>query len=77
MDPQRPAVTHGPFPVAPDDVPVAAVRALKRTMIRHGQPVDDDLARLLVAMVIAPLGPRAASPGEPQAGLGVEVRPGR
>lgn len=45
----------GVFPVDPADVPVDAVRALKRTMIRHGQPVDDDLARLLVAMVIAAL----------------------
>jgi hypothetical protein len=49
MDAQRPAVTHGPFPVDPADVPVNAVRYVQRTMVRHGQPVDRELAQLLVA----------------------------
>lgn len=47
--------SHSPFPVAPADVPVAAVRALQRTMLRHGDPVDEETARLYVAMVIAAL----------------------
>lgn len=46
-----------PFPVAPEDVPDAAVRAVKRTLLRNGpcDPMDDELARLVVAVVIASL----------------------
>jgi hypothetical protein len=51
---------HNPFPVPPADVPVGAVRAVKRTLLRSGHPgiedpMDDDLARLIVAVVIAAL----------------------
>jgi len=51
---------RNPFPVAPADVPVAAVRAVKRTLLRNDHPgiedpMDDDLARLVVAVVIAAL----------------------
>jgi len=46
-----------PFPVDPADVPENAVRYVKRTMLRYPDrdPLDDDLARLLVAGVIAVL----------------------
>jgi len=49
-----------PFPVAPADVPAAAVRAVKRTLLRNDHPgiedpMDDELARLVVAVVIAAL----------------------
>lgn len=46
-----------PFPVDPADVPAEAVRYVKRTMLRYPDrdPLDDDLARLLVAGVIAVL----------------------
>lgn len=46
-----------PFPVDPVDVPKRAVDYVKRTMVRHpgADPLDDDLARLLVAGVIAVL----------------------
>ncbi len=46
-----------PFPVDPADVPEDAVRVVKRTILRHADrgPLDDDLARLLVAGVIAVL----------------------
>jgi hypothetical protein len=49
-----------PFPVAPADVPAAAVRAVKRTLLRSEHPgvedpMDDELARLVVAVVIAAL----------------------
>lgn len=50
------------FPVSPEDVPEAAVRVVKRTLLRHplpDDPMDDELARLLVAMVIAVLVDRA------------------
>jgi hypothetical protein len=45
------------FPVAPEDVPGEAVNAVKRTLLRHADrgPLDDDLARLVVAAVIAML----------------------
>jgi hypothetical protein len=63
-DRQEPADRDGkarnPFPVAPADVPVAAVRAVKRTLLRSDHPgiedpMDDELARLVVAVVIAAL----------------------
>ena len=46
--------------MAPADVPAGAVRAVKRTLLRSGHPgiedpMDDDLARLIVAVVIAAL----------------------
>jgi hypothetical protein len=46
--------------VAPADVPASAVRAVKRTLLRSGHPgiqdpMDDELARLVVAVVIAAL----------------------
>jgi hypothetical protein len=45
------------FPVAPEDVPEDAVLAVKNTLFRHldRDPRDDDLARLVVAAVIAML----------------------
>ena len=51
---------RNPFPVAPADVPVAAVRAVKRTLLRNDHPgiedpMDDELARVIVAVVIAAL----------------------
>ena len=58
---RRGTEAHNPFPVAPADVPAAAVRAVKRTLLRSGHPgiedpMDDDLARLIVAeLVIAAL----------------------
>lgn len=55
---------HSPFPVAPDDVPPEAVRVLRRTLLRHpgrDPAEDDDLARLLVAMVIAVLAKDSAA----------------
>ena len=60
MDPQRPAVTHGPFPVDPADVPRHAVCVMKRTLLRHADriaedPMDDEIARLIVAKLIAAL----------------------
>jgi hypothetical protein len=49
------APAHRPFPVDPADVPGDAVRYVKRTIFRHAdhEPYDDDLARLIVAGVIA------------------------
>jgi hypothetical protein len=46
-----------PFPVDPADVPAGAVRYVKRTILRHADrwPLDDDVARLIVAGVIAVL----------------------
>jgi hypothetical protein len=43
------------IPVDPDDVPEDAVRYVRRTMLRHSdrEPLDDDLARMIVAGVIA------------------------
>ncbi len=70
-DRQEPANRDGqagsPFPVAPADVPVAAVRAVKRTLLRSDHPgiedpMDDELARLVVAVVIAALH-TGATPG--------------
>jgi hypothetical protein len=51
---------RNPFPVAPADVPAAAVSAVKRTLLRNDHPgiedpMDDELARLVVAVVIAAL----------------------
>lgn len=51
---------RSPFPVAPADVPLRAVRAVKRTLLRSvhpgiGDPMDDELARLVVAVTIAAL----------------------
>jgi hypothetical protein len=60
VPPRREIEAHNPFPVAPADVPTGAVRAVKRTLLRSGHPgiedpMDDDLARLIVAVVIAAL----------------------
>jgi hypothetical protein len=57
---------RNPFPVAPADVPVAAVQAVKRTLLRNDHrgiedPMDDELARLVVAVVIAALHSGGAS----------------
>jgi hypothetical protein len=51
---------RNPFPVAPADVPAVAVSAVKRTLLRNDHsgiedPLDDELARLVVAVVIAAL----------------------
>jgi len=47
------------LPVAPEDVPEDAVRAVKRTLLRQRpgveDPFDDETARLVVAVVIAVL----------------------
>lgn len=53
-----------PFPVDPADVPDDAVRVVKRTILRHADrgPYDDDLARLIVAGVIAILSEPEADP---------------
>jgi len=60
VPPRREAGAHDPFPVAPADVPPGAVRAVKRTLLRSGHlgiedTADDELARLIVAVVIAAL----------------------
>ena len=60
VPPHRETGAHNPFPVAPDEVPADAVRAVKRTLLRSGHPgiedpMDDELARLIVAVVIAAL----------------------
>ena len=57
---RRETEAHNPLPVAPADVPASAVRAVKRTLLRSGHPgiedpMDDELARLVVAVVIAAL----------------------
>lgn len=51
------APARSPFPVDPADVPDDAVRYVKRTIFRHQDhdALDDDLARLLVAGIIAVL----------------------
>jgi hypothetical protein len=53
-----------PFPVDPEDVPPDAVLVVKRTILRHADrgPYDDDLARLIVAGVIAILSEPDADP---------------
>ena len=66
VPPRRETDAHNPFPVAPADVPAGAVRAVKRTLLRSGHsgiedPMDDDLARLIVAVVIAALYDDAAT----------------
>lgn len=50
-----------PFPVAPADVPPDAVRFVKRTLLRNSSstPFDDELARIIVAGVIAVLAGQA------------------
>lgn len=57
MDSRRGSGLGVPLPVDPADVPPEAVRAVKRTLLRNGtgDPMDDDLARLVVAVVIASL----------------------
>lgn len=75
MDPRR-VSGHSPFPVEPADVPSAAVRAVKRTLLRHPDPavedpMDDGLARLIVAVVIAAL----SEPEAPDAGVSAEMKP--
>jgi hypothetical protein len=50
------AAPVGVFPVDPADVPPEAVRAVRRTLLRHEPDgEDEDLARLIVAVVIAAL----------------------
>lgn len=46
---------QAPFPVDPADVPPEAVRYVRRTILRHAgrEPMDDYLARVIVAGVIA------------------------
>lgn len=53
-----------PFPVDPADVPGDAVRVVKRTILRHADrgPMDDYLARMIVAGVIAILAEPEADP---------------
>lgn len=42
-----------PFPVSPEDVPEGAWRAVMRTLLRgSGDPMDEDVARRVVAVVI-------------------------
>ena len=59
--PRRSIEDDSAFPVDPADVPETAVRAVKRTLLRHAgddlveDPFDDDLARLIVAVVYADL----------------------
>lgn len=62
-----------PFPVDPSDVPADAVRVVKRTLLRHSpvDPMDDDLARLLVAMMIAVLSEPSADPGTVETAAGI------
>jgi hypothetical protein len=60
LPPRRETETYNPLPVAPADVPASAVRAVKRMLLRSGHPgiedpMDDELARLVVAVVIAAL----------------------
>jgi hypothetical protein len=60
VDAQRHSGSYCPFPVDPADVPPDAIRAVKRTLLRSthpgvDDPMDDDLARLVVAVVIAAL----------------------
>jgi hypothetical protein len=52
-----PVAAQAPFPVDPADVPEEAVRYVRRTILRHSarDPLDDDLARVIVAGVIAVL----------------------
>ena len=59
-DPRPMLASVEPFPVDPADVPADAVRAVRRTLLRNSQDGDDEeLARLVVAVVIAAL----AKPG--------------
>lgn len=62
-----------PFPVDPADVPDDAVRVVKRTILRHADrgPLDDDLARLIVAGVIAILSEPDADPETVELGAAV------
>lgn len=52
-----------PFPIDPADVPAGLVLALKRTLLRNSppDPMDDDLARLLAAVVFAWLADNGAA----------------
>ena len=76
MSPPAPIVSlvapgpHRPFPVDPDDVPV---RVVKRTVLRHADrdPMDDYLARLIVAGVIAILAEPGADPETVELGAAV------
>jgi hypothetical protein len=60
------------FPVDPADVE-DAVRVVKYTILRHADrgPLDDDLARMIVAGVIAILSEPAADPGTVEAAAAV------
>lgn len=51
------ALRAAPFPVDPADVPPEAVAYVKRTILRHADrwPLDDYVARVIVAGVIAVL----------------------
>jgi hypothetical protein len=52
------------IPVDPAGVPDDAVRYVRRVMLRHSdrEPLDDDLARMIVAGVIAILAEPEADP---------------
>lgn len=60
MDAQPVPASHSPFPVDPADVSCYTVRVMKRTLLRHADriaadPMDDEIARLIVARLIAAL----------------------
>lgn len=60
------------FPVDLAAVPAEAVRVVRRTLLRHSpvDPMDEDLARLLVALLIGVLSePQGAGTVEAAAGL--------
>lgn len=66
--PRYPAAV-GVFPVDPADVPPAAVRAVRRTLLRHPRDgCEDELARYIVALVIAALA-EPDSPGNAEQSL--------
>ena len=62
-----------PFPVQPDEVPDDAVRFVKRRLLRHADrsPLDDDVARWIVAGVIAILADPEADAGDVEAAAGL------
>lgn len=61
------------FSVDPADVPADCVRVVKRTILRHADcgPLDDDLARMIVAGVITILAEPAAGRGTVEAAAAV------
>jgi hypothetical protein len=76
MEHHLPLTRSGPWteiPVDPVDVPEDAVRYVRRTMLRHSdrEPLDDDLARMIVAGVIAILAEPEADPATVEAAAAV------